>query len=69
MLPSFCYLGFLLDSRSSVDERHAALARAGYEAPAPSELERGGPQTYGFYANAPGGVTVEVSAMAGMFGI
>jgi catechol 2,3-dioxygenase-like lactoylglutathione lyase family enzyme len=61
--PGYFHVGFLQDSRGSVDERYAAVAAAGYEAPAPVVLQRGGPPTYGFYCNAPGGVTVEVSTM------
>lgn len=61
--PGFFHVGFLQDSRSSVEDRHIALAAAGYEAPAPAMLQRGGPPTYGFYCHAPGGVTVEVSTM------
>jgi catechol-2,3-dioxygenase len=61
--PGFFHVGFLQDSRESVDERHSAVAAAGYEAPAPGILQRGGPPTYGFYCNAPGGVRVEVSTM------
>jgi catechol-2,3-dioxygenase len=61
--PGFFHVGFLQDSRSSVNERHAALTAAGYEAPVPAMLQRGGPPTYGFYCNAPGGVMVEVSTM------
>jgi hypothetical protein len=30
-------------------------------APKPAKPQRGGPPTYGFYYDAPGGVTVEVS--------
>jgi catechol-2,3-dioxygenase len=61
--PGYFHVGFLQDSRDSVDRRYAAVAAAGYEAPAPVILQRGGPPTYGFYCNAPGGVTVEVSTM------
>jgi catechol-2,3-dioxygenase len=61
--PGFFHVGFLQESRDSVDDRHAAVTAAGYEAPAPQILQRGGPPTYGFYCNAPGGVTVEVSTM------
>lgn len=61
--PGFFHVGFLQDSRSIVDDRHIAIASAGYDAPAPAMLQRGGPPTYGFYCNAPGGVTVEVSTM------
>jgi hypothetical protein len=34
-----------------------------YAAPKPGNLQRGGPPTYGFYCDAPGGVMVEVSTM------
>jgi catechol-2,3-dioxygenase len=61
--PGFFHVGFLQDSRSSVDDRYTALAAAGYEAPTPVMLQRGGPPAYGFYCNAPGGVRVEVSTM------
>lgn len=61
--PGFFHVGFLQDGRSDVEDRHAAVVAAGYEAPAPAMLQRGGPPTYGFYCNAPGGVTVEVSTM------
>jgi catechol-2,3-dioxygenase len=61
--PGFFHVGFLQDSRNSVDDRYVAVMDAGYEAPQPAMLQRGGPPTYGFYCNAPGGVTVEVSTM------
>ena len=61
--PGFFHVGFLQESRAGVDERYAVLAAAGYEAPAPALLQRGGPDTYGFYCEAPGGVRVEVSTM------
>jgi len=61
--PGFFHVGFLQSDCAGVDERHAAVTAAGYEAPAPAVLKRGGPPTYGFYCNAPGGVTVEVSTM------
>lgn len=61
--PGYFHVGFLQGSRNSVDERHAVIAASGYEAPAPAMLQRGGPPTYGFYCNAPGGVLVEVSTM------
>ena len=61
--PGLFHVGFLQDSRGSVDDRHAAVAGAGYEAPLPAMLQRGGQPAYGFYCNAPGGVTVEVSTI------
>ena len=39
------------------------LSIRSYMAPKPAKLQRGGPPTYGFYYDAPGGVTVEVSTM------
>jgi len=39
------------------------LSIRNYMAPKPAKLQRGGPPTYGFYYDAPGGVTVEVSTM------
>jgi catechol-2,3-dioxygenase len=61
--PGYFHVGFLQPSRDLVDDRHAAAIAAGYDAPAPVLLQRGGPPTYGFYCDAPGGVTVEVSTM------
>ncbi|SDF89160.1 VOC family protein [Terriglobus roseus] len=61
--PGFFHVGFLQDTPRAVDERHTAIAQEGLAAPEPAMLQRGGPPTYGFYVNAPGGVTVEVSTM------
>jgi catechol-2,3-dioxygenase len=61
--PGFFHVGFLQDTLKDVNERYAAIAQAGFATPAPALLKRGGPPTYGFYVNAPGGVTVEVSTM------
>jgi catechol-2,3-dioxygenase len=61
--PGYFHVGFLQEPRGKVDDRYAAVVAAGYEAPAPEVLQRGGPPTYGFYCNAPGGVVVEVSTM------
>jgi catechol 2,3-dioxygenase-like lactoylglutathione lyase family enzyme len=62
--PSLFHVGFLVSSTDAVHDRHARIVEAGYEAPAPAILARGGPKTYGFYCHAPGGVMVEVSAPA-----
>ena len=40
---------------------HDDLSTRNYMAPKPAKLQRGGPPTYGFYYDAPGGVMVEVS--------
>jgi hypothetical protein len=42
---------------------HDELSARNYMAPKPVKLQRGGRPTYGFYRDAPGGVTVEVSTM------
>jgi hypothetical protein len=42
---------------------HEALSARNYTAPKPAKLRRGGPEAYGFYYDAPGGVLVEVSTM------
>jgi len=61
--PGFFHVGFLQGTLKEVNERYDAITAAGFAAPAPALLKRGGPPTYGFYVNAPGGVTVEVSTM------
>lgn len=42
---------------------HKGLSARNYMAPKPAKLQRGGPDTYGFYYEAPGGALVEVSTM------
>ena len=59
--PAIFHVGFLFASQQEVEDRHARLVTAGFDAPEPAILERGGPKTYGFYCPAPGGVMVEVS--------
>jgi hypothetical protein len=46
-----------------VDLMHDDLSARNYLAPKPAKLQCGGPPTYGFYYDAPGGVMVEVSTM------
>jgi len=46
-----------------VDLMHDDLSTRNYMAPKPAKLQHGGPPTYGFYYDAPGGVKVEVSTM------
>jgi lactoylglutathione lyase len=61
--PALFHLGFLMDSYEAVMERHRRIVDAGFDAPAPAILQRGGGKTFGFYAK-PHGVMVEVSCPA-----
>jgi hypothetical protein len=61
--PAHIHVGFLQPTRQGVDRIHEALSARHYGAPKPAKLQRGGPATYGFYCEAPGGVLVEVSTM------
>jgi catechol-2,3-dioxygenase len=61
--PGLFHVGFLQSTRRGVDRIHEALSARHYVAPKPAKLQRGGPATYGFYCEAPGGVLVEVSTM------
>jgi catechol-2,3-dioxygenase len=61
--PGLFHVGFLQPDQQAVDEKHKTLDAAHYQAPHPARLNRGGPPTYGFYCQAPGGVLVEVSTM------
>jgi catechol 2,3-dioxygenase-like lactoylglutathione lyase family enzyme len=62
--PALFHIGFFLASEEEVRQHHARVVDAGFDAPAPAVLERGGDKTFGFYCHAPGGVMVEVSARA-----
>jgi catechol 2,3-dioxygenase-like lactoylglutathione lyase family enzyme len=62
--PGMFHVGFLVGSPELVREHHERLTAAGFTVPEPAILQRGGDKAYGFYANAPGGVVVEVSAHA-----
>jgi catechol 2,3-dioxygenase-like lactoylglutathione lyase family enzyme len=62
--PAMFHVGFQVSSQQEVLRHHALLSEAGFFAPTPNLLDRGGPKTFGFYCNAPGGVMVEVSAPA-----
>ncbi len=62
--PSPFHVGFLFASAEEVQEYHARIVKAGFDAPTPAILERGGPKTFGFYCTPPGGVMVEVSTRA-----
>jgi hypothetical protein len=61
--PGLFHVGFLQPTTQAVDLIHEALSSRNYVAPQPEKLQRGGPPTYGFYSEAPGGVLVEVSTM------
>jgi catechol-2,3-dioxygenase len=61
--PGLFHVGFLQPTQQAVDQVYEVLSSRKYEAPKPGKLQRGGPPTYGFYCNAPGGVLVEVSSM------
>jgi catechol-2,3-dioxygenase len=62
--PSLFHIGFLQDSTSAVRQLHRRFTEAGFNAPTPAILERGGPRAYGFYYSAPGGLIIEVSTFA-----
>jgi catechol 2,3-dioxygenase-like lactoylglutathione lyase family enzyme len=62
--PAAFHVGFRLPSEDQVKHHHARIVDAGFEAPEPAILPRGGAKTFGFYCHAPGGVMVEVSAPA-----
>jgi catechol 2,3-dioxygenase-like lactoylglutathione lyase family enzyme len=61
--PGLFHVGFLQPTQEAVDQMHEGLIAHSYAAPKPEEIQRGGPPTYGFYYQAPGGVLVEVSTM------
>ena len=61
--PGIFHVGFLQPTQDAVELLHEALTARKYKAPKPDKLQRGGPPTYGFYCEAPGGVLVEVSTM------
>ena len=61
--PGLFHVGFLQPTQQAVDLTHQALSARSYIAPQPTKLQRGGPPTYGFYCQAPGGVLVEISTM------
>lgn len=62
--PALFHVGFLQGSPSAVRQLHQRFTDAGFNAPAPAILERGGPKAYSFYYSAPGGLIVEVSTFA-----
>jgi catechol-2,3-dioxygenase len=61
--PGLFHVGFLQPNEEEVDRIHEKMSARNFTAPKPEMLRRGGPKTYGFYCEAPGGVLVEVSTM------
>ncbi len=56
--PETFHVGFFIESREEVDRLSTRLRADGFEAGVPEETVH----SYGFYVDAPGGVTVEVGA-------
>jgi catechol-2,3-dioxygenase len=47
--PGLFHVGFLQPTQNAVDLMHEGLSARNYVAPKPTNLQRGGPETYGFY--------------------
>lgn len=62
--PKLFHIGFLQDSTAAVRQLYQRFHDAGFDAPQPAILTRGGPPAYGFYYSAPGGLIVEASTFA-----
>jgi catechol-2,3-dioxygenase len=62
--PALFHVGFIVEDEATVRATHQRMIDAGYAAPAPERIQRGGDPTFGFYHSAPGGVLVEVSTPA-----
>jgi hypothetical protein len=62
--PKLFHIGFLQESAVAVRQLYQRFHDAGFDAPHPAILTRGGPPAYGFYYSAPGGLIVEVSTFA-----
>ena len=62
--PAMFHIGFILNDEAAVRATHQCMIEAGYAAPTPEIIQRGGDPTFGFYHSAPGGILVEVSAPA-----
>jgi catechol-2,3-dioxygenase len=62
--PALFHIGFLQESTSAVRQLYQHFHDAGFDAPQPAVLTRGGPPAYGFYYSTPGGLIVEVSTFA-----
>jgi len=59
--PAMFHVGFIVEDEAKVRATHQRMIDAGYAAPSPERIQRGGPPTFGFYHSAPGGILVEVS--------
>lgn len=59
--PAMFHIGFVVADEAAVRTTHRRMIEAGYAAPAPERIQRGGDPTFGFYHPAPGGILVEVS--------
>jgi catechol 2,3-dioxygenase-like lactoylglutathione lyase family enzyme len=59
--PAMFHIGFVVKDEETVRRTHQRMIEAGYEAPPPARIQRGGDPTFGFYHPAPGGILVEVS--------
>ncbi|WP_353064050.1 VOC family protein [Tunturibacter psychrotolerans] len=59
--PTMFHVGFIVKDEATVRATHQQMIAAGYEAPPPARIQRGGDPTFGFYHPAPGGILVEVS--------
>jgi lactoylglutathione lyase len=56
--PETFHIGFFITDRDEVDRLSARLQEDGFDAGPPKETGH----SYGFYVNAPGGISVEVGA-------
>jgi catechol 2,3-dioxygenase-like lactoylglutathione lyase family enzyme len=56
--PGTFHIGFFTDNKETVDELYYRLKADNFDVPAPEDTGH----SYGFYAKAPGGFTVEVGA-------
>jgi hypothetical protein len=61
--PALFHVGSLVESYEAVHERHRRIVKAGFDAPEPAILKRGGGKTFGFYTK-PHGIMIEVSCPA-----
>jgi hypothetical protein len=57
-------MGYLVADQAAVNMTYERMKSAGYEAPTPEILKRGGDKAYCFYIPAPGNIVIEVSTPA-----
>jgi catechol 2,3-dioxygenase-like lactoylglutathione lyase family enzyme len=62
--PAPFHVGFQCASTDEVQQYYSRILDAGFDAPTPDILNRGGDKAFGFYCHAPGNVIVEVSSRA-----